>query len=103
MINIRYDEFDGSAITVHVTGHAEYAEEGKDVVCAGVSTLLCTLADNVERLTAKHTIRMEKGDAIVSCIPSEDRMIETVITFGTILRGFRLMADAYPEYVTLEE
>ena len=103
MINIRYTEFDGVAMTVQVTGHAHYAEEGKDIVCAGVSALLCTLADNIERISDVHAIKLDKGDAIVSCVPLADRMIETVITFGTIVRGFRLMESAYPDHVKLTE
>ena len=47
MINIaiRHDPW---SLQVIVSGHAGYAEEGKDIVCAGVSTLTNTLANIVQ-------------------------------------------------------
>ena len=40
MIKIHIDEDNQTLI---VTGHADYAEKGKDIVCAGVSALAQTL------------------------------------------------------------
>lgn len=47
MINvaIRTDERSGQFI---VSGHAGFAESGQDIVCAGVSTLVSTLANLVQ-------------------------------------------------------
>lgn len=42
MIKIHIDE---DSLTLIVTGHAEYAPKGNDVVCAGVSTLVQTLGE----------------------------------------------------------
>ena len=35
-----------------ITGHAQSGEPGKDLVCAGVTTLVYTLASNVQELEA---------------------------------------------------
>ena len=47
MIEIRQD---GNRISIE--GHAEYAEPGKDIVCAAISTLSQVFVASVEELTA---------------------------------------------------
>lgn len=42
-VSVRKDE-------IKVSGHANYAEEGKDVVCAGVTALTQTLVKSIEDL-----------------------------------------------------
>ena len=48
MTNITTKETD-KHVTVDIVGHAGYAEQGKDIVCAGVSTLAYTLINNLDR------------------------------------------------------
>lgn len=36
---------------INVQGHADYAESGKDIVCAAVSTLTYTLINSINALT----------------------------------------------------
>ena len=37
---------------VSIQGHAGYAEHGKDIVCAAVSTLTQVFIDSVDKLTS---------------------------------------------------
>ena len=37
--------------SITISGHAGYAEHGKDIVCAGVSMLIQTLIESFENLT----------------------------------------------------
>lgn len=41
---------------VTTDGHAGFAEHGKDIVCAGVSTLAVTLSDSLTGLTQDRDI-----------------------------------------------
>jgi len=46
MIKVNYTELDGPygpAMRLEAAGHAGYAPEGQDIVCAGVSTLMQAL------------------------------------------------------------
>lgn len=36
-------------VSVEVSGHAEYAEHGEDIICAGVSALVIAIANGLER------------------------------------------------------
>lgn len=50
MINVNYLVKNGKIQEIEVTGHAEYDESGKDIVCAAVSTAIIVTANAVELL-----------------------------------------------------
>ncbi len=65
---------------VFMSGHAGYAEEGSDIICAGASTLIYTLANSLERICgvdAQNISRIDEdtGDGDVSA--------EIIIPYGT--------------------
>lgn len=81
-------------ITIRVTpnsieaiGHANYAEHGKDIVCAAVSTLMQTL-----ELRGKST--KESGN--IKVITKDKQALKLIV------EGLRLIADNYSEYVRIE-
>lgn len=76
-----------------IKGHAHYAKNGEDIVCAGVSSLFYALA---EVLTEKGLITefsAESGSAIIGF----REMSEAVEMF---LCGIKLLAENYPENVS---
>ena len=63
-----------------MSGHAGYAEEGSDIICAGASTLIYTLAKSLERICGVDAqkisrINEDTGDGDVSA--------EIIIPYGT--------------------
>ena len=46
---------------ITVSGHAEYAEPGKDIVCAAISTLSQVFVASVEELTAAQIKTAQMG------------------------------------------
>lgn len=88
-----------------IEGHAYSAEEGKDLVCASASMLAYTLAANVANMehngqVKKPTIRLEEGDAEVSCMPQRRFGAVVTLIFDSICAGFELLAADYPDYIT---
>lgn len=75
-----------------IKGHAEYAEKGKDIICAAVSVLVDTFVlknfNNIEL----HT----KADYI------EINLKKDIADLEFIRKGFEYIEDAYPEYVRLK-
>ena len=52
MISITvYQNSNGNYIKFDTEGHAEYAEEGQDIVCASVSVLVINTINSIEQLT----------------------------------------------------
>lgn len=95
--------------SLDITGHADYAERGKDIVCAGVSALAmaayytaysfaeaghceisrCTVGDDAEfHLTINAAVGI--GETLVMTIVS------------TIMHGIESIAKQYPEHVSLK-
>ncbi len=86
--------------TIIARGHTGYAEEGKDIVCAGVSALLQTLLlwlkeEYSDRLEAEK----EKGLLYIS-FPADER---SELVLAVFWKGLIEISKAYPNYVHCEE
>lgn len=86
---------------ITVKGHAHYAEPGKDIVCAGVSTLVQTLVVSLSEMTTDD-IRYDIQPGMVE------------IKYGTLSEaaqllvkpffvGIDLIADTYPDFVRVSK
>ena len=90
---------------VTVRGHAGTAPAGQDLVCAAVSTLTYTLAENVAQLhrwrkVAKPKIRLENGDAEISCVPAAACRSAVMDVFEAVCIGFALLEEKYPDVIS---
>ena len=90
MIVIRMDRRHG---LLEIDGHAGYAEKGKDIVCAAVSALACSLVCYV-----RGKVEREDGHMSFSAGKMSTRARGA---FDCTYGGFALLADAYPAHVTL--
>ena len=88
MIKIHIDEDNQTLI---VTGHADYAENGKDIVCAGVSALVQTLEIYAIEHGGKSVHR--PGYARV------DIMQGSAEVFRCIAEGLRALGASYDAWV----
>ena len=88
----------GRFVTVDVTGHADAAEHGRDVICAGVSTLVLTLCETLRSIDAYgFACTLNAGCAHIEF--SESR--RTRMAVKTVLCGFEMLAGSYPQYIAL--
>ncbi len=93
-----------------VSGHANYDEYGRDIVCAAVSVLTQTglLSINkvakIEENQISYSINQENGFLDVEIL--EDISLEELknaqIILMSLVVGLESIIDSYPEYVTLE-
>ena len=84
-----------------IRGHAHYAEIGKDIVCAAVSSLAQTLIYSIEELTAdKITYSMQPGQIEIK---HDTLSKEAGILFNSFWLGVSLIASNYPQNITLEK
>jgi uncharacterized protein YsxB (DUF464 family) len=96
MMRVRFAE-NGKKLSLSVEGHAEYAEHGKDIVCAAASILAYTLASSVRYVDASAVIDMSSGKTYI-----ESGCEEAEGAFRFAKTGFSLLAHNYPQYVRLE-
>lgn len=100
MVRARYTVAD-TTHTLVVTGHANYAEYGKDIVCAGASAIVQALIGWIEENHYKAgyiSIDPKNGEVIISCEGNEK--IAAVFNMASI--GLEQLADSYPDYVQID-
>lgn len=90
-----------------MTGHANSAEPGHDLVCASASMLAYTLAANVANMADAGQVRQPiikntEGNTEISCNPRHNLKNTVALVFDSICAGFELLAHDYPEYITYE-
>ena len=87
--------------TLTVTGHANYGEYGKDIVCAGVSSLVQALIGWIEENYWKAeciSVDPKEGEVLISCDGGED--VAAVFYMASI--GLLQIADSYPDHVQID-
>lgn len=91
----------GNKHSLRIQGHANYAEYGKDIVCAGVSSLIQALMVWVEEkgYTAEDAqINVVNGTIEISCVGADDVSAVFYMTFI----GLEQIASSYPGYVNIK-
>lgn len=93
-------------IEVHITqdglmvkGHAGYAEQGKDIVCAGVTALVQTLIKSIEGLT-EDQIEYEISPGRVG-IKYGNLSEKSKTLVDSFFIGICLIVDEFPEHVAI--
>lgn len=84
--------------SIVVTGHAGFAPPGQDIVCAGVTALVRTLALALGRSEPAEDIfiDIEPGRAVFEYEKLTDA---GKIHAGSFLIGMNWLAETYPDYV----
>lgn len=84
----------------YVTGHAGYAEKGKDIVCAAVSALTITLENAMEALADVPVVKKQyisEDLRMYLPVPSD----KTDLLIETYKIGIEGLQEAYPNHVQL--
>lgn len=100
MVKARYTVEDNTH-TLTVTGHANYAEYGKDIVCAGVSALVQALIGWIEENYDKAnciSVDAKNGEVIISCEGNDE--LSAVFNMTTI--GLEQLSYSYPDHVQID-
>lgn len=107
MITVKFQK-EGESLCLWVSGHASAAEKGADLICAGATMLVYTLAQAVcfaqgqGKLREKPTLEIHEGRAQIVALPTEEGAGEILHTFRAVQAGFHVLAHNYPKNVTLE-
>ena len=87
-------------------GHADYAEKGADVICAGISALTMTTILSLQQLTQLSLkIKQNPVKGWLECkwdkIPAEMEHANLIVKVMII--GLKDIATQYPEYLKVSE
>ena len=100
MVKAKYKVTD-NIHTLSVEGHANYAEYGKDIVCAGVSSLVQALIGWLEENAWKAeyvSVDKKEGGVVISCEGGDD--ISAIFYMTSI--GLEQIAYSYPDHVQID-
>ena len=87
------------------SGHSGYAEEGNDIVCAGVSVLGCTCVNALEsQLGIQASIKENRKGLLDFDLPVLQGKAESgaQLLMGALGQGLSDLQEAYPGYVNFE-
>jgi hypothetical protein len=106
MIHITIFQNQGSVYEFNCIGHAEYAEAGSDIVCAGVSALVINAINSLERLTdAKFSLVTDDEDnsGLIDVTFDNDLSPEAKLLLDSMILGLQGIQNDYgDEFLTLE-
>lgn len=103
MIQIVYEvNPENGRMMLRAAGHAGYAEKGKDIVCAGVSALMQTLAYSAaeDEKTSASCREIGGGNEMRILADSTPDMLAK---FELVADGLILLANAYPKNVSFQK
>ena len=84
---------------ITVSGHANYAEAGKDIVCAGVTALVQGLIRSMESLTRdqiQYDITPGRADIYYGNLSEAGKLL-----VDSFFIGVCQIADEFPDYVRI--
>lgn len=95
---------EGKIVGFNSEGHVGLSPEGKDIVCAGVSTLLQTAVMGLEGyLKLEPKVEQEKGS--LKCRLERDYFLDREVDsiLETMLLGLYAIEREYPDHLEIEE
>ncbi|MDR3332806.1 MAG: ribosomal-processing cysteine protease Prp [Synergistaceae bacterium] len=90
--------------SISAEGHADYADEGFDIVCASVSTLIQALGVGLEDVLELKGVKsfIDRKTRVMSY--EWDGSVEEAQTIAwTILLSIKAVAESYPDYIEVRE
>ena len=90
-----------------VSGHAEYAQSGRDIVCAAASVLTTTCVNALESVAGvkPRVTRDEQSATIKVVLPGDmsvQKRYDAELVMNTVLQGFSDIASEYPKHLQIK-
>jgi len=105
-VAIERSQADRRIRSVHVSGHAEFAEPGKDIVCAGVSAVSVGTVNAIHRLLdIRLEHEMDKGllDFRVPDALDEQIAKSVQLLLESMVVMLQTIQTSYGQYITIRE
>ncbi|HJB87893.1 MAG TPA: ribosomal-processing cysteine protease Prp [Candidatus Blautia excrementigallinarum] len=94
MITVTVSKKNNSYTEFVSRGHAGYAEEGQDIICAAVSALIISTVNSLEALTKDH-FRLEDKDGYVRILFPEELSDGGKLLMDSLVLGLTEIEKSY--------
>ncbi len=98
-----YRDKQGQYIGFKVNGHAGYAPDGEDIVCAAISALTITTMNSIETIVGEpfdYKEDQEKGLMLFRLGSTGSR--DAQLLLRSMVLGLSQIQDSYPKYLKLK-
>ena len=85
--------------TIKISGHANYSEYGKDIVCASVSSIITTAVNCIMNIDKDSIIYQDDGNAVMITKINDNNIVEIIIE--TMIEILKDLASQYKENIKL--
>ena len=105
MISITLFVKNQQVIGFECAGHAEYAEEGSDIVCSAVSALTINTVNSLERFTQDtFLVEQEEDGGYLKCLLQNGISDASALLMNSLSLGLKMIEDTYGHaYLTIRE
>ncbi|MBG9979675.1 ribosomal-processing cysteine protease Prp [Facklamia sp. DSM 111018] len=110
MIRIKVEIADKDIVqAIEVTGHADYAEHGQDIVCAAVSSQVISIENSLYQLLhipVKTKVNESQGGYLKIELPEiESKQVshDAQLLMKHLIFALEVTAEAYPEYIQIKQ
>lgn len=86
-----------------ISGHADYNEKGKDILCSAVSTVTDFMILYLKNANIKHLYNFDVVEPYKSIYVRKNYEPLVEALFVTTLDFFKLLAKQYPQHIELME
>ena len=86
---------------IKLKGHAMYDDYGKDIVCAGVSSILTTTVNAILKFSKEAITFEDQNDEFVLTINQKDEITKKLI--ANMVELFYELEDSYPKNITIRK
>lgn len=85
-----------------MAGHAGYAEEGEDIVCAAVSSIALNTINSIETFTEdKFEYTVNENDAVINYILKGAKSSESLLLLKSFVLGLNGLCKNYSEFIKI--
>lgn len=107
MTKVKFSRRDNRLYAVECLGHSGYAEEGQDIVCAAISSVIQTAVlglFQVAGINVEYTVDEQKGylKAVVPKSVSEKQAHDADVILRTAYLGASDLYETFSDFIELE-
>ena len=99
MIKVVYEVIDDTYRSLNVSGHAEYDESGKDLICASVSSIMFGLMNALDQLDEDIEIKQLTNEIKV-VNRSDSGIVQNY--FELVMIQLKTIEESYGDFIKLE-
>ncbi|MFI3284428.1 MAG: ribosomal-processing cysteine protease Prp [Erysipelotrichaceae bacterium] len=101
MIHINIHQLENSITKIQVKGHANYAQHGEDLVCAGVSSIMIGLLNALDEY--KKDVDMSVNEGFIEILVNDIKDKDLQLMLQVALIQLKTMEESYSNYIGIEK